>query len=88
MTTQTIDGIKGLRNCFVYVVNINTTYFVNSCHEITVIFSGPVYVDDYAFATNPLSLRAQTVYDFKNNLAATYDAQGDYRTFKLEGGNA
>lgn len=87
VVTQTVDGIKGLSNAFVYVISNNTTYFVSSCKEITVIFSGPVYVDDYAFATNPLDLRNQTVYDFKNNVAATYNAQGEYRTFKLNGGN-
>lgn len=84
VSVQTTDGIKGLANAFVYVLSNNTTYYVSPCHEIITIMSGDVYVDNYNFATNPLNLANQTVYDFANNVAATYNAKGEYRLIDLK----
>lgn len=84
VTTQTIEGIKGLANCFVHVLSNNTTYYVSSCHEITVIFSGPVFVDDYDYATNPLNIRAQEVYDFANNRMIVFNELGQARLVELK----
>lgn len=86
MVTQTTDGLKSLSNVVVRVLSNNTIYYVSRCHEISVIDSGLLFIDNYAFAENPLGLREQMVFDFKNNVAAAYNAIGDYRTFKLEGG--
>lgn len=86
VVTQTIDGIRQLANVFVRVLSNNTTYFVSSSHEITIISSSPVYADNYNAATNPLGLREQTVYDFANNIAIHYNALGEYRTSVLRGG--
>lgn len=84
VSVQTTEGIKGLANAFVYVLSNNTAYYVSPCHEIITIMSGDVYVDNYDFATNPLGLANQTVYDFTNNLAATYNAKGEYRLIDLK----
>lgn len=84
VSVQTTEGIKGLANAFAYVSSNNTTYYVNSCHEITIISSGPVFVDNYDFDTNPLGLANQTVYDFVNNLGAVYNTKGEYRLIDLK----
>lgn len=84
---ETTAGIKGLSNCFVYVNSINTSYYIDSKHRITIISSMPVYVDGYDYATNPLGLRSQTCYDFLNDRMIVYDAHGNYRTLSLNGGN-
>lgn len=80
---QTTEGIKGLANCFVFVQNINSTFYISPCHEITVIYSGPVFVDDYDAAENPLNLRGQKCYDYANNLAYIFNNQGKYRVIPL-----
>lgn len=84
VSVQSVLDIKQLANVFVYVIENNTTYFVSSCHEITIIYSGPVFVDDYDYQTNPLNLRSQTVYDFANNMAIHYGPKGDYRLSVLK----
>lgn len=82
--TQSVEGIKGLSNAFVYVVNINSTFFISSCYEPTLIFAGPVFIDNYSPQGNPLGLRAQTCYDFANNKAYVFNNAGEYRTINLE----
>ena len=42
VTVETIDGISNLADCFVHVVNINTTYYIDDKHRITIIWAGPV----------------------------------------------
>lgn len=86
ITTQTTAGLKGLANTYVRVVSNNTTYYVDNCHEITIISSSPVFVEDYDATTNPLNLRAQTCYDFSKNVAYAFNDTGEYRTITLEGG--
>lgn len=82
--TQTVEGIKGLANCFVYVISNNTTYYVDECHLITVISSGPIFVDNYDVSSNPLDLRGQVCYDFANNKAYVFNDAGEYRVMNLE----
>lgn len=84
VTVQSIEGIKGLANSFVYVIDINSTFFVNSCYQITIISSGPVYIDNYDPIGNILNLRGQSCYDFANNKAYVFNNAGEYRIIKLE----
>lgn len=84
ITVQDVRVVKSMANCVVHVQPINTTYYVDSQHQITILFSGPVYVDDYNFVANPLNLRGQTCYDFANDRAIHYNNQGEYRIIKLE----
>lgn len=84
LTVQTPEGLKSLANVMVHVISNNTTYFVNSCHEITIIFSGPVYVENYDAATNPLGLANQVCYDFTANVAYVFSAPNEYRVFNLK----
>lgn len=88
VTVQTPEGLKSLANCVAYVISNNTTYYVSNCHEITVISSGPVFVDNYEPVSNPLMLRNQVCYDFANNKAYIFNQAGDYRVVTLMEGQA
>lgn len=81
----TVQGIRALRNTFVYVTSINTVFFVDNQRRITTICAMPIYHDNYDYQTNPLNLRSQTVYDFKNNLMIVYAPTGAYRLVSLIG---
>lgn len=83
VTVETTSNIGELADCFVHVANINTTYYIDDKHRMIVTWAGPVEVDNYDIANNPLGLRGQTVYDFANNVAAYYNAQGVYRKITL-----
>lgn len=83
VTVETVSNIGELADCFVHVANINTTYYIDDKHRMIVTWAGPVEVDDYDLAENSLGLRSQIVYDFANNVAAYYNAQGVYRKFTL-----
>lgn len=87
VSVQTVDGLKSLANCYAYVSSINSTFFVDSCRHITIIYSGPVYINNYDPTQNPLDLRDKVCYDFANNVAYIFNPAGDYRTITLEGGN-
>lgn len=83
---ESVDGIKGLNNCFVYVQSNNTSYYVDNAHRITQLCAMPIYQDKYDYQNNPLSLRSQTVYDFASNLMIIYNPEGKYRLVNLTGG--
>lgn len=83
-TILTIDNLKGLRNAFVHVSNINTTFYIDNKLRRIITWKGPVFVDDYDYANNPLHLIAQEVYDFKNNRCIIYDQKGSYRKIALD----
>lgn len=84
VSVQSVLDIKQLANVFVYVIENNTTYYVDCQHLITIIYSGPVFIDNYDYQTNPHNLRAQTVYDFANNMAIHYSPTGEYRLSVLK----
>lgn len=87
VAVQTTEGLKGLADVIAYVVSTNTTYYINDCHEITILNSGPVFVQSYDAVKNPLGLRCQIAYDFDRNIAIVFAPDGSFRTYKLEGGN-
>lgn len=62
ITTDTVDGITNLANCFVHVVSINTTFYVDDKHRVMITWAGPVEAYNYDIANNPLGLRGQTCY--------------------------
>lgn len=84
VVVENINGLKGLSDCFVHVSNTNTTYYIDDKHGIIITWAGPVEVNDYTAETNPLGLRSQTCYDFKNNVAYYFDKRGAYRRYSLE----
>lgn len=84
VTVDSITNLKGLADCFVHVADINTTFYIDDKHREMIVWAGPVEVDDYDYANNPLGLRSQTVYDFANNLAIYYNKTGEYRLIPME----
>lgn len=74
----TIDGLNQLYNSFVHVDANNTVYYVDDKGMILLVFAAPVQVDDYDYENNPLGLRSQEVWDFKNKRVIKYSATGDY----------
>lgn len=77
------SGMKGLADCLVHVVNINTTYYIDDKHRIITVWAGSVEQPGYDYKTNPLGLRGQTLFDFTNNRGVYYDKTGAYRLFTL-----
>ena len=59
---DTREGIDKLRDCFVHVMDINTTYYVDDKGRIMTIWAGPVELSEYDVAENPLKLRSQFLY--------------------------
>ena len=45
VTVEDNSGLKELADCFVHVLNINTTYYIDDKHRIITIWQGPVEVD-------------------------------------------
>lgn len=83
LTVDNISGVKGLADCLVHIANINTTMYIDDQHRYIVTFAGPVFIKDYDYETNPLRLRGQSCYDFKNNREIIYDFNGNYRLITL-----
>lgn len=83
ITVERTDGMKGLSDCFVHVTTTNTTFYIDDKGRTTIIWAGPVEVNSYDFAANPLKLRSQWAIDFTNNVMAYYNAVGNYRTVTL-----
>lgn len=83
ITVEDTSSLKDLADCFVHVSKINTTFYIDDKHRITLIWAGPVEVNGYDYANNPLGLRSQTVYDFESNRAIVYNKTGEYRFIEL-----
>lgn len=80
------EEIGSSKDCFVHVLDTNTTYYVDDMHRIVVTWAGPVEKDGYDYESNPLKLRGQIVYDFENNRAIYYNKSGEYRIIELTDG--
>lgn len=79
----TPDSLKTLYNVLAHVSSNNTTYYIDDHNRIIVTWAGPVEVDDYDYETNPLHLRSQEVWDFKNNRLIRYNKTGEYKVTTL-----
>lgn len=79
LTVKEAEGIKNVAACFVHVMDNNTTYYIDDKHRIVTVWAGPIFYDSYDYATNPLDLRGQVVYDFANNRKIVYNNQKEYR---------
>lgn len=88
ITVETTDGITNLANCFVHVTKINTTYYVDERHRPMIIWAGPVEVELYNIAENPLGLRNQVCYTtmtgFSRLFEVYFDKQGVGHTMGSE----
>lgn len=79
VTVENTAGLKGLADCFVHVIDNNTTYYIDDKGRMMITWAGPVEIDGYDYQSNPLKLRSQSVYDFVNNIEVYYNATGAYR---------
>lgn len=84
ITVNDTSSLRDLCDVFVHVANINTTYYIDDKHRIMITWAGPIEQEDYDYEANPLNVRSQTVYDFKNNRAIYYNKNGEYRFIRLE----
>lgn len=78
----TTENLKKLSNCFVHVQSINTTYYIDNQHRFIQTWSGPVFMDNYDYATNPLGFRGQFVPDIANGRLIIYNNAGEH--FEVE----
>lgn len=83
ITVEDKTGIKNLSACLVHVANINTTFYIDDKHRMMITWAGPVEVNSYDFATNPLGLRSQMAIDYEAGKAAYYNAVGEARFITL-----
>lgn len=83
VTVESTASIKGLADCFVHVTKNNTTYYIDDKHRMMITWAGPVEVDNYNYATNPLGLRSQICYDYANNRAIYFNKIGQYKFIAL-----
>lgn len=86
LTVESVSNLKDLADCFVHVSDINTTFYIDDKHRPVITWAGPVEIDDYDYANNPLGLRSQMLYDFQNNRAIYYNKSGAYRLVTLTEG--
>lgn len=45
ISVETSDGMTNLANCFVHVIDINTTYYIDDKHRPMIVWAGNVEVD-------------------------------------------
>lgn len=83
LVVPTANGIRNVAACFVHVLENNTTYYIDDKHRIITVWSGPVEYNDYDYIANPMGLRSQQVWDFKNNRIIYYNNAGEYRLGEL-----
>lgn len=83
VVVESTSNLKNLADCFVHVTNINTTFYIDDKHRTMITWAGPVEVDNYDFANNPLGLRSQVVYDFAAGKGYYYNATGACKAFEL-----
>lgn len=79
LSVDNTNGLNNLADVLVHVRDNNTTYYIDDKSRFIVTWAGPVEQDDYDYVNNPLNLRSQSVYDFKNNREVYYDKLGKYR---------
>lgn len=78
ITVDTAEGITNLANCFVHVISINTTFYIDDKHRPMIIWAGPVEVNDYDIEANNLNLRSQFCLTTVNGVFTEvyFDKQG------------
>lgn len=72
VTVEDKSSLKNLADCFVHVTNINTTFYIDDKHRMTITWAGPIEneadpswtAEDWNehVLNNPLGLRSQFAY--------------------------
>ena len=86
VVVDSIDGISKLRDAFVHVSNINTTFYVDDKGRMMITWAGPVTYPDYDYRENPLNLRSQFLYTTEGSarLLFFFDKQGQYNLIDID----
>lgn len=58
-TVEHVSNLKGICNAFVHITDNNTTVYLDDKGNQTIIWNGPVTINDYDIDENPLNLRNQ-----------------------------
>lgn len=82
IVVETTEGIKQMTNTLVRVSSINSTFYVDDKHRVTLVCAGPVEKSNYNFATNPDGVRGQMVIDKVTKRAFYYFMDGDSVEFQ------
>lgn len=81
-TVGTSANLQGLRNAFVHVSDINTTYYIDNQLRRIITWKGPVFQDNYDYENNPLNIVDQIVYDGANNRIIIFNQTGNYQVIE------
>lgn len=86
VTVDDVSGIKNLRDCFVHVSSINTTFYIDDKGRMMITWAGPVSIEDYDYRENPLNLRSQFLYTTEGSarLLFFFDKQGKYNLIDID----
>ena len=77
IVVETAEGIKQMSNTLVRVTDINSTFYVDDKHRITLVCANPVEKSNYDFETNPDGVRGQIVADKVTKEIVYYYLDGD-----------
>lgn len=83
-TVGTSANLQGLRNAFVHVSDINTTYYIDNRLRRIITWKGPVFQDNYDYENNPLKLVDQIVYDGDNNRIIIFNQTGNHQLISTD----
>lgn len=87
VTVDSVSGIRNLRDCFVYVTSLNTTFYIDDKGRPMITWAGPVEIADYDYQTNPDNLRAQMLFtnSGSQNLMIYFDKSGQAQVMNSGG---
>lgn len=80
-TVAAMDDVAKYHNSFVYNQEDDSVYYVSDDGTPIRFGASPLFIDN--FVPSSRSVPRQTVYDFANNIAYVFNAEGEYRTFTL-----
>lgn len=86
VTVDDVSGLKSLRDVFVHVSNINTTFYIDDKGRMMITWAGPVSYPDYDYRNNPLNLRSQFLYTTEGSarLLFFFDKEGNYNLIDID----
>ena len=88
VTVDEVSGIQNLRDCFVHVASINTTFYIDDKGRPMITWAGPVEIPDYDYENNPSNLRGQILFTNDtegNSLIIYYDKSGKAEILDIGG---
>lgn len=78
---ETLEEGQVFHNSFIYNQEDDAVYYINDEGTPTRFGASPMFIDGFEPAAHRIP--RQTVYDFSNNVAYVFNADGEYREFTL-----